>query len=355
MVDNKSPPLLREGTQESRRFGFRIFRGSVEVLEEQPLLDELLAKEVDIAIVRLLKTGHEQLHKLERLGLPFIVADTLVYYACDLTRLQPVPLHNPDLEFVECNASHAGAVERLVALSFRDYRNHYSANPLLVTSGLMEGYQEWTRGYTSAGEAGKRAWLVRSGGEDVAFATVSFEEGVSEIVLNGVHPAHAGRGIYGDLIRFVQGVSRERGASLLRISTQVSNFAVQKVWSRSGFSLVDAYLTVHINALLSAVGVHHAVRPVRFERAGSDGDLVPGVSVLAEAARFFTSDFPGPGSLITRQRSRFLQPVHAGRDYTLDYRFPIHDPARGTSVAVVTLRDSTGAALLVSHTELVRQ
>jgi ribosomal protein S18 acetylase RimI-like enzyme len=354
MVDTNSAPLLREGPQESQRFGFRIFRGSVEVLNAQALLEELLAKEVDIAIVRLLKRGHEQLHQLERLGLPFIVADTLVYYACDLTRLQPVPLRNPDLEFVECEASHAGAVERLVALSFRDYRNHYSANPLLVASGLMEGYQEWTRAYTSAGDASKRAWLVRSGGEDVAFATVSFEGGVSEIVLNGVHPAQQSRGIYSDLIRFVQGVSRERGASLLRISTQVSNFAVQKVWSRSGFSLVDAYLTVHINALLRAPGARHVSRPVRFEAAGPGGDPVPGVSVLAEAARLFTSEFPGPGSVITQQRARFLRPVHAGRSYTLDCRFPVHDPARGTALAVATLKDEAGALLFVSHTELAR-
>ena len=378
-AEKASTPLLSEGIKESERFGFRIFRGSVETLHERTLLEELLAKNVDVAIVRLLKNGHEQLHKLQRLGLPYIVADTLVSYACDLTKLQPAPLRNQDLEFIECNASHAEAVDRLVELSFGDYRNHYSANPVLDASGLLEGYKEWTRGYTEAKDPAKRTWLVRSGGEDVAFATVGLGE-VSEGVLYGVHPNHSGRGIYGDIIRFTQNVTRERGAHTMRVSTQVSNFAVQKVWTRSGFSLVDAYLTVHINALLNAKGVHHAVQPVRFDakdverfaelsgdgnpvhldaeaarKAGFEGQIVHGARVISEMSRFFAMEFPGPGSILTGQRFKFLKPVYAGRDYTLDYRFPVHDPARGAYLAVATVRDATGAALLVSHTELVKR
>jgi hypothetical protein len=166
----------------------------------------------------------------------------------------------------------------------------------------------------------------------------------------------------------------------MRVSTQVSNFAVQKVWTRSGFSLVDAYMTVHINALLDARGVHSAARPVRFEvkdverfaelsgdsnpvhldaeaarKAGFEGPLVHGARVISEMSRFFAMEFPGPGSILTSQRFKFLKPVYAGRDYTFDYRFPVHDPARGAYLAVATVRDATGAALLVSHTELVKR
>src|SRR3546814_5792516 len=56
-------------------------------------------------------------------------------------------------------------------------------------------------------------------------------------------PEHAGGGLYGDLIRYTQARFRALGYRRMKVSTQVWNLAVQKVWSREGFSLVQAYDT----------------------------------------------------------------------------------------------------------------
>ena len=62
----------------------------------------------------------------------------------------------------------------------------------------------------------------------------------------------SGGGIYGDLIRHTQADFASRGFSTMLVSTQVNNFAVQKVWAREGFHLFEAWDTYHVNALLSA-------------------------------------------------------------------------------------------------------
>ncbi|MBN1203335.1 MAG: GNAT family N-acetyltransferase [Myxococcaceae bacterium] len=348
--------MLREGLQESQRFGLRIFRGSVEELDERLLLSELLRHEVDVAIVRLLRDGHGQLHRLQALGLPYIVADTLVYYSCDLTQHEPGGQKNEDVAFIECGPAHAEVVDRLVETSFADYKNHYSMNPLLDPRGLVAGYQEWARGFITGADPHRRAWVVRAGEEPIAFATCSFEGDTSEVVLNGVHPAHAGRGIYGDLLRFIQRVSKQQGLTRMRISTQVSNFAVQKVWARNGFSLTDAYLTVHINALLSARGAHGLVREVvlsaeelpRFSQSS-------GALAASLMARVFTEEFPGPGTAIVQQSFRVLRPLSADRPYRFQYAFHPRDPAKGPWLAVVTVRDDAGNVYLLSQSLLSRR
>jgi hypothetical protein len=341
--------MLHEGTLESQRFGLRLFRGSVEQLDERVLLEDILRNDVDVAIVRLLREGNDQLHRLQRLGLPFIVADTLVYYTCDLTKYEPGALKNTDVEFVECGPQHTADVEGLVDASFSDYKNHYSSNPLLDTSGLLAGYKEWTRGYITGKNPHKRAWLVRAGEQAVGFATCGFEGDTSEGVLYGVHPAHAGRGLYGDIIKFTQRMSKELGMKKMKVSTQVGNFAVQKVWTRSGFWLSDAYLTVHVNALIAAKGEHGGTREVVFSEDEVRRLGEPGALAAAGIQRSFTETFPGAGAVVKQQSLNFLKPLKAGTPYRFQYAFHGRGRAAGEWLASVTVRDADGAVCLLSQ------
>ncbi len=80
----------------------------------------------------------------------------------------------------------------------------------------------------------------------LGFATLrrnSDEEG--EGVLFGVTPAAQGRGIYRSfMIRGMEWCAAQ-GATRMVVSTQITNVAVQKVWTRLGFEPHKSYLTFH--------------------------------------------------------------------------------------------------------------
>jgi len=69
------------------------------------------------------------------------------------------------------------------------------------------------------------------------------EEG--EIVVGGVVPAAQGQGVYRSFIIRGMEWSRVQGAKRTLVSTQITNTAVQKVWSRLGFEPAYACYTFH--------------------------------------------------------------------------------------------------------------
>ena len=237
---------------ESQRFGFNIYRGSADVLDTAALRSCLLQNKVDIAILRLPCTQNHTLHQLETLAFPYIVADTLVYYGVDLDKCIFNNYKNTDITFVRANETHRAAMTDLVNTIFVNYTTHYASNPYFKEDLIRAGYTEWLLNYLS-GE-GKLVWLVEQAGVYIGFASCSFDTDtkVCEIILNGVLPTHAGKGIYTDIVRHTKQHFKAEGYKTLLISTQIQNYAVQKVWGREGLSIKNAYTTLHINAMLSA-------------------------------------------------------------------------------------------------------
>ena len=66
-------------------------------------------------------------------------------------------------------------------------------------------------------------------------------------MLNGILPSFSGRGIYTDFIRYILNVFKEMGLKEMKISTQIQNCSVQKVWAREQFYLKESFVTIHIN------------------------------------------------------------------------------------------------------------
>jgi GNAT superfamily N-acetyltransferase len=235
---------------ESRRFGLRVFRSILEDIDPDALRSTLVEVRADVAICRLAAAGLSRLAELEALGMPVVVADTLVHYYRDLA-LPPDPPRNADLDFAEGKETDNGVVRRLVEQTFPGYANHYASNRVLDGQGILEGYVEWAAGYLGAGPE-KRVWLARRAGEPVALATCRYDGETAEGVLFGVLPRESGKGIYRDLIRFTMDDAARRGCTWMHVSTQVHNFAVQKVWAEEGFVMRSAQVTFHVNALLDS-------------------------------------------------------------------------------------------------------
>jgi acyl dehydratase/GNAT superfamily N-acetyltransferase len=373
--------MLAASLPDSQRFNLRVYRGRVEQLDDRALFQALVAERVDVAILRTPAGATPAWQRLGRYGLLPIHADTLVYYRMALQEREERPLRNADLAFAEATDADQDALAALVRTTFDGYVSHYHANPAFDRDRVLAGYMEWATGYIASGAPGRVTWVARRGGQIVAFACCSFDDANDEAegVLYGVHPAHSGGGLYGDLIRFTQAQFRARGFRAMAVSTQVWNYAVQKVWAREGFALDKAYDTYHVNAMLDAGDVladrtlafsPEQVRafadatgdanPVHFDdaaarAAGFEGRIAHGMLVGGALSRIFGMEAPGPGTLFLRANLVFLKPIHPGVAYRLVVRNPSGGPLHGFVPAVATLHDAGGALCVLCYSDLLKR
>lgn len=380
MPSSTAPISLVNSPLDSARFGLRICRGQGEQLDDRALFKALVAQEVDVAIVRV-PAGTGSWSRLARYGLQPIHADTLVYYSVDLRTYQPNPLRNGDIVFAEATDADRDVLAALVRTTFDGYVSHYHANPIFDRELVLAGYMEWATGYIASGTPGRTTWVARRGDEVVAFACCSYDDVAKDCegVLYGVHPAHAGGGLYGDLIRHTQTMFRMRGFANMKVSTQIWNYAVQKVWAREGFYLTRAYDTWHINSMLQGGStmvdgplVFDAAQVARFADATGDANPVHfdddaarsagfparishGMLVGGELSRIFGMETPGPGTLFLRANLVFLKPVFPDREYRLRIRNASGGEAVGYIPAVATVHDADGALCVLCYSDLLKR
>ena len=378
---NKQGAALAFSDTDSSRFGLRVLRGVDAGRDARALLTEIVDAAADVVIFRVPAGVPSAVRKLGRFGLHPLHADTLVEYDVALSDHEPRPLRNADLVFAKATPGDAAALQLLVAATFDGYVSHYHANPLFGRAQILAGYAQWACGYLASEHPGLITWVAKRGDAVVAFACCSHgDDGdQAEGVLYGVDPANSGGGVYGDLIRFTQGEFKRRGFRRMKVSTQIWNFAVQKVWAREGFTLTRAWDTYHVNAMLSAgepmascdvsydaeqiahfasvTGDSNDIHqdPAAAAAAGFDGCIAPGMLTATELSRIFGTQNPGPGTLFSRCELIFLAPVYAGRPYRLEIRAIAPPTASGHVSAVATLRDTDGGLCLLAYNDLLKR
>lgn len=361
---------------DSDRFKLRIFRCDADPRDAKALCSELFVHECDIAFVRVPAGDTCVPSAITRLGLPLIHADTLVVYEADLTQQHRDTLRNPDLHFRHATPGDSKVIAKLVEDTFDGYRSHYIANPMLDGVKVAEGYREWCRGFVERPDG--VLWLAERHGSVVGFAACSESEaaGIGEGVLYGVSPEHSGGGIYSDLIRYTRNQFASRGFRVMRVSTQVWNLAVQKVWARVGFSISSVRDTYHVNAMLACGSLEYDepllfdaqrveafaqlsgdVNPIHLdlnaaEAAGFSERIVHGALCTAEVSRVLGTVAPGRGTVLSQLAQTFLRPVYVGRAYRLTVRVS-DSGAHGARRKVVARIDDSSGPCVVSRADVV--
>lgn len=230
---------------ESLRFQKKIHRGSYEKISVKDIKEEFSLHHPDMIIVRYPVSQQSELYKFNIENINYLVADSLLYYKCNLNKLDINPLKNNDLTIQKIGLDYQEMLADLIDVVFQNYRNHYSSNPLFNVKDIIEGYKEWANSFLL--DENKDVFLFTKGKLATAFATCSLDQNnESEGVLYGVHPDFSGNGLYTDLIRYTMNYYKQLGVSQMNVSTQLQNIAVQKVWMREGFVIDKAYITVHI-------------------------------------------------------------------------------------------------------------
>ncbi|HEY3074810.1 MAG TPA: GNAT family N-acetyltransferase [Burkholderiales bacterium] len=197
---------------------------------------------VGLLIARCLTSELAAAQAMERAG--FQVMDTLVYFSRGLD--DDVP---PDQGMVAVREAASGehrAVKEVARRAFAGYFGHYHADARLERRQCDELYVDWAERSCLSREVADTVLVAAHAGEIVAFATLRLndqEEG--EGVLFGVAPQAQGRGIYRALMTGAMRWFKARGRSRMLVSTQITNIAVQKVWTRLGFEPASSWHTFH--------------------------------------------------------------------------------------------------------------
>lgn len=305
---------------DSQRFGLIIYRAYLEEIDAQSLLNQILDHNIDVAILRMPTIKLSQLQRLEKMAMPFIVADTLAFYQKDLTSIPYQELLNNDLEFVMAGPEEHPELDQVVRDTFGNYVNHYRINPFFDNQNVTDGYLDWMRSYAE-NDPQRICWLVRHEGETIGFATFNLQtEGQIKGILYGVRPQYRRKKIFTDIMRYAQNYAKERGEIfLMETTTQIENIAVQKIWAAEGFSLAYTQNTIHIDALLTKSVFDTFSVPVTIHGQDSDTPKVSNRHILKQ----INWQFDFKQNIVTKNHKFVnIEPMHVDVEYQLHFSFP---------------------------------
>lgn len=229
---------------DSQRYGVKIARSNNITADLLPnILETCKNESVDMLIARCpthdLKTAQE----MEKAG--FLLMDTLIYYTFSFDK-QTIPQDTSAIPLRSVKPEDEAGVGEVAREAFKGYYGHYHADDRLDTTHSNDAYVSWAQRSCVSREVADEVLIAEMDDEIVGFATLrlnSIDE--SEGVLFGVSPKAQGQGIYRSFI--INGMlwGKEQGTDHMIVSTQITNIAVQKVWSRLGFTVAYSYYTFH--------------------------------------------------------------------------------------------------------------
>lgn len=370
--------LIFKSEKESTRFNMNILRVKMESLDVKELNKHILKENTDLTILRIPCENGAQISKLQILGYPYFQTDTLVYYYVDFGKHVPNELKNKDLLFNIATKNDKEEIANLVDLIFPGYTNHYNSNPYIDKQNIIEGYKEWVLDYIE--KENKYVFLVNKNGKNIGFATCSVENGEAEGVLYGVLPEAAGGGVYSDIIRYTQKYMKNKGINIMKVSTQVQNYAVQKVWGREGFILLKSFATIHINSLLNysclpkrnfEINISEDeiakygelsgdINPVHFDddfakNLGFSKRIAHGLIANAEMSKYFGMEFPGNGTLFMSYYYKFFRPLYPNQNYKVTISVPFYDELKNLYLCLVKIYDNEDNLCLLSYNDLIKK
>jgi len=364
--------------KESNRFKMNILRANMESLNTKDLSLAIINNDIDLTILRIPSENTSQISKLETLGFSYYQTDTLVYYYVNFEDYLPKALKNNDISFRIATLNDSNIISNMVDQIFPGYTNHYNSNPFIDKQNILEGYKEWVLDFIE--KENKYVFLVIKSGKNVGFATCSILKDEAEGVLYGVLPGFAGGGIYSDIIRYTQQFMKDIGIRKMKVSTQVQNYAVQKVWSREGFFMLKSFATIHINSLLNHTCIPKInfdifitdddiknygtlsgdINPVHFndnfaKSIGFNKKIAHGLIANAEMSKYFGMEFPGNGTLFKSYYYKFIRPLYPNQKYRVIISTPYFDDLKNLYVCLVKIYDNENNLCLLSNNHLIKK
>ena len=223
---------------DTRRFGRRICRATVETAADVAALEALAAREgIEMVIARTITANTKAVHALEASG--HRLMDALVYWGGSLADAAPMPDGVRLATIADRATLGALAREGFTTYAGGHYHEDERLDPALVTAG----YVEWCE--TSLDKADHEVWVT----EDDAGALTGFlslrRGEPADMVLNAVAERARGRGVYRRLVQAAMASARAHGSRDIVVSTHLLNVTPQRVWARAGLLPKHSLYTFH--------------------------------------------------------------------------------------------------------------
>lgn len=236
--------LIELNALETTRFGIVAAKVVDVTATPEAIAAAAHAKGVKMLTVRVDVGDLPRVHALEAAG--YQLMDTLVYYNRELAELPSTRHLANGVTLRQATPEDAASVASLAREAFAGYIGHYHADPKLNDTAADETYVEWAETSTARVAQDAPVLLAEIGHTAAGFLTLrrnSLDE--MEIVLNAVGPESQGKGIYNALVAASLSLSREAGAKRVITSTQINNYAVQRVWAHHSFFHCRSLYTLH--------------------------------------------------------------------------------------------------------------
>ena len=231
---------------DEQHFGFRTARAADVTAES---LTEIVAfcrlHAVQLLIARTAVTNLKAVQAMENQG--FLLMDTLVYSSRDI-RSRPLPAD--DQAKVKIRPFRPGDephIQAVAAGAFQGYNGHYHADARLDRKKCDAVYELWAVNSCQLASLADVVLVAQQNEAIVGFTTLLLNEAADEgdIRLFAVAPWAQRQGIARLLMIGAMHWCHNQGLTRTVISTQITNFAMRKVWSRLGFEPFQAYYTLH--------------------------------------------------------------------------------------------------------------
>lgn len=228
---------------ETNRFGVVAAHLSDVSASAAEIESEARSKKVRLLTARV-EAGHlSTVHHLENLG--FRLMDTLVYFGRRLETGVTVK-QVPGLSIRIASEVDAEAVRRVARAAFSGYMGHFHSDPMIHGSTADAIYVDWAGRVVTKSSAREPVLLGLLDGEIIAFIALREVGGpTAEIVLNAVSRDWQRLGIYSTLLGAAVNLALDKNSPHILISTQIQNYAVQRVWTRFGFEHERSVYTLH--------------------------------------------------------------------------------------------------------------
>ncbi len=236
--------IVRLSVIDQERFGERTARADEVKKNLLPvILDFCLKEKVALLIARCDASELDAAQTMETEG--FLFMDTQIYYVRDLAK-ESISCDSEQLKIRPVLQKETTKVMEIASESFKGYMGHYHSDPRLDKTKCDETYVSWAERSCLSREAADEVLVAEKNEDLVGFATLRMNSpSEGEGVLFAVSPRAQKAGVYGCLISAGIEWCRMRGVSSMIVSTQITNFAVQKVWIRQGFEPFKALYTFH--------------------------------------------------------------------------------------------------------------
>lgn len=207
------------------------------------LLEQACQENLNLLILRCPADQLNIVHAVEKNG--FQLMDTLIYYRFALPTSEPA-LEDAGITVRPWLPADTAQVVEVAGAAFRNYCGHYHADPLLPRQQCDQVYISWAqRACTESGVA-DQVLAAEQDGQVVGFAVLKrLDEIIADGVLFAVHPEHQRQGILKRLLLGALGWSQAAGCKEMWYSTQIINYAAQRVLVRLGFEPLKVIYTFH--------------------------------------------------------------------------------------------------------------